>query len=135
MQPVCREEILPHLANVGITPADAEAYGIPEAVLDDIACLVPLLPPGFSLPDVEVDEEDGMVILRWLSEDLRQSFSLLFPGLGSVTGYHSQSGGDPAWKLPLDDRARVSAKLRDSAVAALLRSVSAVPASAERTHS
>jgi hypothetical protein len=122
MPPVCREEILPLLAQFGITPEAAEAYGIPEPVLDDIADLVPLLPSSFRLPEVEVDEDDGMVVARWCSEDMRESFSLTFPGLGTVTGYHSRASADPAWKLPLDDRIRLSAKLSGLGIAALVQS-------------
>lgn len=119
MPPVCREEILPLLAQFGITPEAAEAYGIPEPVLDD---LVPLLPSSFRLPEVEVDEDDGMVVARWCSEDMRESFSLTFPGLGTVTGYHSRASADAAWKLPLDDRIRLSTKLSGLGIAALVQS-------------
>jgi hypothetical protein len=120
MESVCREEILPFLALFGITPAAAEIYGIPEPVLDDIADLVPFLPSGFRHPEVEVDEDDGMVVARWFSADMRESFSLTFPGLGTVTGYHSRASADPAWKLALDDRTRLSGRLSDPGVAALV---------------
>ncbi len=122
MPPVCRAEILPLLAQFGITSAVAESFAIPEPALDDIADLVPLLPSGFRLPEIEVDEDDGMVVARWFSEDMRVSFSLTFPGLGTVTGYHSHSFPDPAWKLPLDERNRLSAKLNDPRLAALVQS-------------
>lgn len=121
MSPVCRAEILPLLAEFGITSAAAESFAIPEPVLDDIAEIVPLLPGGFRLPEVEVDEDDGMVVARWFSEDMRESFSLTFPGLGTVTGYHSRSFSDPAWKLPLDDRSRLSARLSDPRLVALVQ--------------
>jgi hypothetical protein len=121
MPPVCRAEILPLLAKFGITAAEAESFATPEPVLDDIAELVPLLPSGFRLPEIEVDEDDGMVVARWFSEDMRESFSLTFPGLGRVSGYHSRGSGDPAWKLPLDDRSCLSARLSDPRLAALVQ--------------
>lgn len=122
MPPVCRDEILPLLAEFGLTSTDAESFAIPEPVLDDIAELVPLLPSGFRPPEVEVDEDDGMVVARWFSEDMRESFSLTFPGLGTVSGYHSHNASDPAWKLPLNDRSRLSVRLSDPRLAALVQS-------------
>lgn len=121
MPPVCRDEILPLLAEFGITSADAESFAIPEPVLDDIAELVPLLPSGFRPPEVEVDEDDGMVVARWFSEDMRESFSLTFLGLGTVGGYHSRNAADPAWRLPLNDRSCLSAWLSEPRLAALLQ--------------
>lgn len=117
----CRNEILPLLAEFGITSAEAESFAIPEPVLDDIAELVPLLPSGFRPPEVEVDEDDGIVVARWFSEDMRESFSLTFLGLGSVGGYHSRNAADPAWKLPLNDRRCLSDRLSDPRLARLVQ--------------
>lgn len=120
MTTICREEILPALLTLGITPEDIVEFSIPEPVLDDIAELAPLLPPAFRKPDIEIDQDDGTAVLRWFSSDMRQSFSLTFLGLGSVGGYLSTEHGDPAWKLSLQDSGRLQARLSLREVAAIV---------------
>lgn len=107
---VCRAEILPALAIVGIAEESAAAFSISEPVLDDIAEVASLLPQGCALPEIEVDE-DGTAVLRWFSRDMRSLFSLTFLGLGSVTGYLSSDRVDPAWRLPIAETRKLSDRL------------------------
>ena len=125
---VCRAEILPALAIVGIAEQAAAAFSIPEPVLDDIAEVARLLPQGCAMPEIEVDE-DGTAVLRWFSSDMRRLFSLTFPGLGSVTGYLSGERVDPAWRFPIAEAHRISDRLTHPDVVSLVVSPPRPPTS------
>jgi hypothetical protein len=114
------KEIVPILARVGITPESTDAYSISLPVLEDIADVAALLPDEIEIPETEVDEDDGTVVLRWLSGDMRSSFSLTFMGLGSVAGYLSSDRHDPAWRIPLSERSRIVRVLGQEGVSALI---------------
>lgn len=51
-----------------------------QQILDDIELALNRLPPDASSPLIEIDEEDGVVALRWIAEDRLRSFSLVFTG-------------------------------------------------------
>jgi hypothetical protein len=118
--PAIHEDALQIVGAFGITAEAAKEFSIPEPVLDDMADLVPLLPPGFTIPEIEVDEDDGIVVARWFSADMRESFSITFPGLGTITAYHSRAFPDPAWKMALVDKARLMAKLSEASLTSLI---------------
>lgn len=98
-----RNDITESLKQIGLSAADAEAFSIPDAVLRDLAAVVPLLPEGRVHPEIEVDEDDGSIVLRWFSQCMKHSLSLTFIGKGSVTGYISTSPLEAAWKVPVGD--------------------------------
>jgi hypothetical protein len=54
-------------------------------------------------PDIEVDPDDGSVILRWVNGS--ESFSLTFLGQGNVGGCYLPSAHPAAWKVPVGDAA------------------------------
>jgi hypothetical protein len=72
----------------------------PPQALVDIATAISSLTFPFS-PEIEVDPDDGHVVLRWLAAD--QSFSLTFLGAGFVAGYLNGPSLEPAWRLPVAD--------------------------------
>ncbi len=70
----------------------------PPSVSSDVAVAL----EGISFadePEVEIDIDDGTVIVRWFKGD--ESFSLTFVGNGNVTGCHLGATPEPAWKLPV----------------------------------
>lgn len=56
-------------------------------------------------PDVEVDLDDGSVILRWLRA--AESFSLTFLGKGNVAGCYLPSTEPAAWRVPVGEASTV----------------------------
>lgn len=52
----------------------------------EVAAVLDLLNSNALMPSIEVDEEDGAVSLRWITDDKQRSFSLVFQGSGRVTG-------------------------------------------------
>lgn len=64
-----------------------------------IACAGVRPPPP---TETEFDEEDGVLIHRWISTLRDETFSLTATGSGYVTGYFSSpSSQEPAWRLPV----------------------------------
>jgi hypothetical protein len=67
------------------------------------------------MPLIEVEEEDGVVSLRWLSAQGQRSFSLVFKGSGRVTAITATV--DPprsnAWSAPVDDDVQIASRLED----------------------
>jgi hypothetical protein len=55
-------------------------------------------------PDVEVDPDDGSVILRWLKAS--ESFSLTFLGKGNVAGCYLPSTEPAAWRVPVGEASK-----------------------------
>jgi hypothetical protein len=83
-----------------------------EDVLKNLQAVVSLLPGDTKGPDVDVDEEDGDVTLRWWSQGKERTFSLVFTGNDHVIGVHSGSTQqEPAMKIPVSDVAKLISML------------------------
>jgi hypothetical protein len=52
-------------------------------------------------PDVEIDPDDGSVVLRWFKGS--ESFSLTFLGKGNVAGCYLPSTEPAAWRVPVGE--------------------------------
>ena len=112
-----RNDIAESLQQIGLSAADVEAFSIPDAVLRDLAEVMPLLPEGRVHPEIEVDEDDGSTVLRWFSPCMKHSLSFTFIGKGTVTGYVSTSPLESAWKVPVGDADFIRLQLsRDIAI-------------------
>ncbi|TBD68308.1 hypothetical protein ELH16_08570 [Rhizobium ruizarguesonis] len=90
-------------------------------ILRDIQLVASSLPSSTRSPDVEVDPDDGSVVLRWMQEGALRSFSLTFVGQGRVTGFYSADDSSaPAWRLKASDSIRLAIKFSADNVQSLL---------------
>jgi hypothetical protein len=97
-----------------------EAKAPSESVLKDVQTAAVALPHTLRKPEVEVDPDDGAVVLRWLGEN-GQTFSLTFVGNGFVTGFLSSDNDKlPAWSNRVDDAIRLLLKISDDRVVAVI---------------
>ncbi|MBY3066217.1 hypothetical protein HFO74_22820 [Rhizobium laguerreae] len=90
-------------------------------ILRDIQLVASSLPSSTRSPDVEVDPDDGSVVLRWMQQAALRSFSLTFVGEGWVTGFYSADDSSaPAWRLKASDSIRLAIKFSPDNVQSLL---------------
>lgn len=84
-------------------------------IIEEIAAVMDLLPKNIAMPSIEVEEEDGMVSLRWIAVNGQRSFSLTCQGTGRVTGVVSTV--DPPlskpWSAAVSDDVKIALKLED----------------------
>lgn len=76
---------------------------IDEALIGQVMSVLGWITAPFSPPEIERDEDDGSLVLRW-TRDSDISFSLTFVGKGSVGGYliHPKSRVG-AWRSVIED--------------------------------
>lgn len=92
-----------------------------DNILRDIQLVASSVPSLTRAPDVEVDPEDGSVVLRWMEAGASRSFSLTFVGQGWVTGFYSADDTSaPAWRLRASDSIRLAIKFSNDNVQSLL---------------
>ncbi len=86
------------------------------AAIRDIFTTTLWMPANTSLPETEVDPDDGSVVLRWVGADAL-SFSLTFLGRGEVTGFLSTA---PAWKLKVSDSVNLTIMFCNSQIQSVM---------------
>ena len=77
--------------------------GVSEVIAEQVSAVLENVRSPFSPPDIELDDDDGSVVLRWL-KGADCSFSLTFLGNGYVGGYliHPKSKAG-AWRCETSD--------------------------------
>lgn len=118
--PAVAQVLVRELARLTVGWAGPGTVPPSDRVIHDILHVASCLPSGISLPEAEVDPDDGSVVLRWFSSDMSQSFSLTFLGRGEVTGFLSSPPATPAWKNKVLDAVNLTSKFNDEGVLALL---------------
>jgi hypothetical protein len=93
-----------------------------DRALRDIAVMSALLPSTAQQPEVEVDADDGSIVLRWISDSREESFSLTFFGNGNAIGVLATTNGTslPSWKASVTDFRKLSAHLLNDRIAKLV---------------
>ncbi|MBX5181678.1 hypothetical protein HJB88_03325 [Rhizobium sp. NZLR5] len=87
----------------------------------DIQNVAASFPAETSMPEIEVDPDDGSVILRWMSLDADCSLSLTFLGKREVTVFYSSPERSlNARKYLVTDAIGLSNRFNDDAVLALM---------------
>lgn len=76
----------------------------------DVQAVLEAMPSRVSMPEMEVEPDDGTVALRWISPDLQASFSLVFRGDGKVTGVLSKINPPRStpWTAEVSDDVRIA---------------------------
>jgi hypothetical protein len=75
---------------------------VSDAIKDDVQAAITNIVMPFRMPEVEIDEDDLSIILRWIGDN--ETFSLTFLGKGFVAGCLSKdSGVTPAWRYALTE--------------------------------
>jgi hypothetical protein len=92
----------------GWAGADAEPP-LPEAI-NDVEAVARMLPPDTTTPNVEVDDGDGYISLRWRRSDDNGSFALVFNGKHQVIGTLSPTHDYIPWKLSVSDELEILIK-------------------------
>jgi len=92
-----------------------------HGVIKDFQAASIAFPPLVSLPEIEVDPDDGSVVLRWITAEGKETFSLTFVGNGSVTGYFSSdTSAEPAWSAMVTEARKLATKFTEENVLKLL---------------
>lgn len=90
--------------------------------VNDVESVMGRLPIASKMPAIEIDEEDGMISLRWLANDRNSSFSLVFRGNGRVTTVIATI--DPPRSAPLSfavtEEIKIASKFDEPAVDQLI---------------
>jgi hypothetical protein len=74
------------------------------------------------VPDIEVDESDGYVTMRWSASN-RDTFALIFNGKHEVIGVHTPIQGHGChWKCFEKDENKLLERLADTKVSSIIRS-------------
>ncbi|TBB25193.1 hypothetical protein ELH51_27315 [Rhizobium ruizarguesonis] len=90
-------------------------------VLRDIRSVSVCLPQFIKMPEVEIEPDDGSVILRWTDDAATASFSLSFHGKGEVIGFLSATNdAKPAWKCKVDSFSVLAVRTSDEKIRSLL---------------
>lgn len=110
------EEIARELSRLKRGWAGDESEAPSEAILSDLIKVTALLPADVLEPETEVDPDDGTVILRWIDETTKSSFSLTFLGRGEVGGFLLSPTQTPAWRLKISEAAQITAKFNSEGV-------------------
>lgn len=88
------------------------------ATIQDVDLVLSALPASSIMPDIEVDDDDGVVTLRWMTTQQTKSCALVFRGDGRVTGVFSTI--DPprstAWSANVRDDTKIAIALDELSV-------------------
>lgn len=84
------------------------------SIKDDVSKVANFFPINSAEPSVEIDPEDGTVVLRWAKPLAK--FSLTFVGTRSVTGFLLDAENKPAWKVGVSDFKALYSRLHDERV-------------------
>jgi hypothetical protein len=86
-----------------------------QELIQQVEFVLDRLPLKASMPQIEVEEEDGSVALRWIAPNKKRSFSLVFRGNGRVTGVLATV--DPpqsrSWSAQVTDEIRIASEFED----------------------
>jgi hypothetical protein len=86
-----------------------------QELIQQVELVLDRLPLKASMPQIEVEEEDGSVALRWIAPNKKRSFSLVFRGNGRVTGVLATV--DPpqskSWSAQVTDEIRIASEFED----------------------
>ncbi|MFS8115184.1 hypothetical protein QD460_25960 [Rhizobium jaguaris] len=89
-------------------------------VLRDIRSASVCLPQFVKMPEVEIEPDDGSVVLRWMDEAAIASFSLSFHGKSEVIGFLSTTeNSTPAWKCRVDAFSVLAVRTSDERIRSL----------------
>ncbi|MGR9224035.1 hypothetical protein [Rhizobium leguminosarum] len=87
----------------------------------DIQNAAASFPAEASMPEVEVDPDDGSVILRWITSNAERSLSLTFLGKGEVTVFFSSpERTTPARKYEVTDIVGLYNRFNDDLVHSIM---------------
>nr|WP_250808177.1 hypothetical protein [Neorhizobium tomejilense] len=94
---------------------------VSRAIIEQVTAVIELIGGPFEAPEIEIDEDDHSIVLRWLSGG-NSSFSLTFLGEGHVGGYliHPERAA-PAWRVSCVDTAFLQGQLNSGFVQDVLR--------------
>jgi hypothetical protein len=111
------EQIVRELGRLNDGWAWSEAKAPSESVLRDMQTAAIALPHNMRRPEIEVDPDDGAVVLRWVLAATNRTFSLTFLGNGSVTGFlSSDDDPQPAWASRVNDAGRLVTRVSEDRI-------------------
>jgi hypothetical protein len=94
---IARQDYVSEIA--GEFRADAR---VPDTTVDQVSSVLSVITAAAATPEMDIDEDDLGIVLRWLHGD--GSFSLTFFGKGEVIGHLIHPGVNTgAWRYPVDD--------------------------------
>lgn len=92
---------------------------VSDAIKADVRSAISGIVKPFRMPEVEIDEDDHSIVLRWLGDN--ETFSLTFLGNGLVAGCLSKENAvSPAWRYALTEGRLLKDRLGNSDVSRIM---------------
>jgi hypothetical protein len=94
-----------------------------ERTLNDVEIFLSCLPSKRREPELEVDQDDGSVTMRWISNDSSRSISAVFAGLGHVVIVYSALPPEKSkgFKFKISAESRIIRNLQQEGASDLIR--------------
>jgi hypothetical protein len=109
------DQVTSELARLPPAWAGPGSVSSSKNLIQEVESVLDRLPLNVPMPQIEVEEEDGSVALRWIYSNKMQCFSLVFRGNGRVTGVLATVNPPQSrsWSAPIADEIRIASELED----------------------